>query len=204
MRNVLGVIGVTLFVFLTSCDSDPKEYLFLENENLNVIRSFENSLSSNELEGIYHGKAPSNFFPGRDSLDLERSLMFLRSGHEIPLKTTYYFTPDSSVELISYEWNVVQPGMNVQQVDSATALEDKKWNKYERLFYGISEDVGKKYGHVTRGDGKTVKEKSALWDLWEKEVFWELEDKTIELKLVWMPKPGFKHFKILLKVYGFR
>ncbi len=206
IQNIhLSLLVLSFSLILYSCGSDSENNFFLlEQKSLTEIKAFENTQDSEEIEGIYHGKAPSNFFPERDKLTLDNSLMFLRDGNEIPLKTAYYFTPDSTVELIVYEWNVAQPGMNVKEVEEATATEDKKWKLYNGLFYSISEEIGKLYGHPTRGDGKTIKEKSALYDLWKKEVYWELEDKTIELKLIWMPKPGFKHFKILVKAYGFK
>ena len=207
MMNYLMRTSVlfTFCVLLFSCaSSDEDAYISLKRKPFDKIITYEQSLGSVQLDGVFHGKAPSNFFPGRDSFDLDRSLMFLRQGDEVPLKTVYYFTPDSTIELILYEWNVVQPGMSLAQADSATRGLDKEWNRYEALFYSIAEEVGKQYGAVTLGDGKTVKEDSKLWDLWKKEVSWELQDKTIELKLVWMPKIGFRHHKILLKVYGFK
>ena len=81
------------------------------------------------------------------------------------------------------------------------ATQDGKIDWYYGQFIKIANQITERVGNPTSGELGVNREKMEIMDFYKSEVEWKQTNRTIILKLYWVPKPGYKIYKIFATVY---
>lgn len=196
----LVILGLFSVLLLSACENEISPKLLLEAQSIQEVLEFETE--STPIHDVEISPAPKNFFPGRDSLELDNALIFLNTSGAIPLKTKYFYSKkDSTILLTVYEWNKVTPGLSPQEVEILMSKEMKNHDIYEKIFYDVALEISKKYGKVSSGDGVLEKKGFSIMETYTREAQWDLKDKIADLKMILIPSKGYHIYKVILKIY---
>lgn len=196
----LVILGLFSMLLLSSCKTESTPKLLLAAHSVQEVLEFETE--STQIEDVKISPAPKNFFPGRDSLELDNAIMFLNTSGAIPLKTKYFYSKkDSTILLTVYEWNKATPGLSPKEIEALMLTEMKNHEIYEKIFYDVALEISKKHGKVSSGDGVLEKKGISIMETYTKEAQWDLKDKIANLKMILIPSKGYHIYKVILKVY---
>lgn len=115
---------------------------------------------------------------------------------ELPLKVRYYFTEEDTVEKVMYEWSKIIPDLTAEQLDSIMLDEINNIDTYNHKYDQVANHLTKKYGFPAEGDGHLKRERFEMLDMWKRKQVWKKDQLTVSLNLVWVPKAGYRIFKV--------
>lgn len=126
---------------------------------------------------------------------------FIRStAEELPLKVRYYFSTEGKVNKVVYEWSKIVPDLTPEKLDSIMLNEENNMEAYHARYDAIAAQFTEQYGLQAEGDGYLRKERFEMLDMWKRNQRWKNEKQTIDLNLVWVPKVGYRIFKVFVEV----
>ena len=202
MRNYLLLLTL---ISLSGCDffqsENPQNILLFQKMKADKIVSVEKELTK-EIKFI-KGK-PSKFICPKTTncKELTECLRTVRTAeNELPLITKYYFSKDSMVNFIHYEWSQTVPGLTVKERERRMSIETRRFPVYIAKLNTIAEKLQKEMGEPISNDGEIKKNKTSLLDLYNYNMSFKKGDKYVDLKLIWSPKRGARFFKVWTKVY---
>lgn len=131
---------------------------------------------------------------------VKNAKVFMRNVEgELPLKVRYYFSEEGKVKKVMYEWSKVIPNLTPQQLDSIMIEEANNIGSYHEKFERVAEVLTTQLGLPTSGDGHLVKERFEMLDMWKRNYAWKKENQHTKLNLVWVPKLGYRIFKVYVE-----
>jgi hypothetical protein len=198
---MIKYLFIPFVFFLFSCGQNHVENLMLEQPtSKEEIIKYEKELGSTFHTTTYNGTPPKQSL--NDSIVYEASLMFVNEkATPLPLKSKYYYDEKGEFKVIFHEWNLATPGLSIEKVDSLMATQDGKVDLYYNQFVKIANQITDRIGQPTGGDASLKREKMEIMDFYKSYVEWNQEDRYVVLKLYWVPKPGYKIYKIFTTVY---
>ncbi len=114
----------------------------------------------------------------------------------LPLKVRYYFSKADKVEKVMYEWSKIVPNLTPEQLDSIMVGEINNINVYHNKYDQIANQLTEQYGLPTEGDGHLKKERFEMLDMWKRKQVWKNDELTVSLNMIWVPKTGYRIFKV--------
>lgn len=195
--SVSRALLIAIVFACSSCFFGPNpNALYFDSSSLDQIREQEKKLGAKEYNGFSHGIGRVS-----DKQTWGQSIMFLRSDTDfLPLLTKYYFDADSTVQFIQYEWNKAVPGTSVKERDNMMLEEREKHTAYHHKFMEIAKQITNSYGSPTQGDGRVKRIPFEQLYMYKADYSWDLEDRSIHHRMVWIPSQGIPVFKIFTKV----
>lgn len=180
----VGFIVAIVGLLLTSCNE----------KKLQTDIWFAQSSEKDVVE--YESKIPGEEIP---TIVAKEARQFLRqTNEELPLKTRYYFKGGVCNKVI-YEWSKVVPGLEPQELDSLMTAEANNMKVYSEKFDQIAQSLSEKYGVPVSGDGHLKKERFEMLDMWKRDLKWKQGNQNTKLSLVWVPKIGYRIFKVFVE-----
>lgn len=179
---LIGIIALVLF----SCES---------NRGLETDLWFEQADAQTVL---VHEKKNSGV--EQDVSVVKNAKVFMREEEGIlPLKVRYYFSEEGKVNKVMYEWSKVIPNLTPEQLDSIMTEEANNIGNYHAKFEQAAEVLTEQLGLPVSGDGHLVKERFEMLDMWKRNYEWKKENQHTKLNLVWVPKLGYRIFKVYIE-----
>lgn len=115
---------------------------------------------------------------------------------DLPLKVRYYSSKEGQVDKIMYEWSKLIPDLTNTALDSIMNEESNYKEKYNRKFNQVAEQLKAIYQVPVSGDGHIRKERFEMLDMWKREYKWKKGKQHIKLNMIWVPKMGYRVFKV--------
>lgn len=191
-----------LFAFtFFSCTKNHVENLMLDQPSAkDAIIKYEEDLGSILHKTTYNGTPPKMGL--NDSIVYEKSIMFVNEkATPLPLKSKYYYDDNGTFKVLFHEWNLATPGLSIEETDSLMATQDGKIDWYYDKFITIANQITARIGNPTKGDLNVKREQMEIMDFYKSYVEWDQPNRLVVLKLYWVPKPGYKIYKIFTTVY---
>ncbi len=194
-----------LLTSLTACDlfqsESSQNTLFFETIKVDELKHLEKGLTD-EITFL-KGKPSKYICP--ESVNCNELTEYLRTVRktkgELPLITKYYFSKDSTVKFIKYEWSQTVPGLTVAERERRMSIESKRFPVYLKKLNKVAEILQVEMGKPVSNDGEIKKTKTSLLDLYNYTMSFKKGKKNVDLKLIWSPKRGARFFKVWTKVY---
>lgn len=200
---MIKVLPIFLFIILglSSCEKNQVDNLIIDQPNSKEeIITHEKKMGSTFFETKYNGTPPKQGL--NDSIVYEESLMFVNYKTEpLPLKSKYFYDSKGEFKVIFHEWNLATPGLSIAKNDSLMATQDGKIDWYYDQFIRTANQMTERIGNPSKGNIGIEREKIEIMDFYKSYVQWDMPDKTVILKLYWVPKPGYKIYKYFVTVY---
>jgi len=195
-KSILFVLLISLF----SCSQENNEVLFSLGKT-EEIKSFESTNGGY----LYSDTLIISMMNVPDSVKgkVDKELKFLRNEKAVlPLKTRYFYdSKTQNTACILYQWDRLRPGMSNIESDSLLNLDDNNMAIYDEKFNEIGRMIIEKFGEPNRGHGNLRQEKFNMLDMWKRQLIWDIKNHYVELNMVWIPKTGYRIFKIYLVYY---
>ncbi len=198
---MIKYLFIPLCILLFSCEKNHVKHLILDQpESKEYITVHEKTQQSKAHTTTYNGTPPKQGL--NDSIIYEESIMFVNDkATPLPRKSKYYYNTENEIKVIFHEWNLATPGLTLEKLDSLMATQDGKIDWYYDHFIKIANQITERVGNPTSGDLGINREKMEIMDFYKSQVEWKQENRKIVLKLYWVPKPGYKIYKIFAAVY---
>ena len=165
-----------------------------------AIIKHESKLDNPPFTTIYNGTPPKQGL--NDSIVYQESILFVdHKATPLPRKSKYYYDKNGDFKVIFHEWNLATPGLSMEKTDSLMATQDGKIDWYYDEFIKIANQITERIGNPTSGELGVNREKMEIMDFYKSQVEWKQENRHVILKLYWVPKPGYKIYKIFATVY---
>lgn len=195
-----NIILFVLIVSLFSCSNENNEVLFSLGATSDT-KSFESSNGGK----LYSDTLIISKMNVPDSVKgkVDKELKFIRNEDAIlPLKTRYFYDSKTQQTLcVLYQWDRLKPGMSNVESDSLLNLDDNNMAIYDEKFNEIGKMIIEKFGEPNHGHGNLRQEKFNMLDMWKRQLIWDIKNHYVELNMVWIPKTGYRIFKIYLVYY---
>ncbi len=114
----------------------------------------------------------------------------------LPLKVRYYFSKADKVEKVMYEWSKIVPNLTPEQLDSIMVGEINNIDVYHKKYEQVANQLTEQYGLPAEGDGHLKKERFEMLDMWKRKQVWKNDELTVSLNMIWVPKTGYRIFKV--------
>ena len=83
-----------------------------------------------------------------------------------------------------------------EKLDSIMLGELNNIDAYNAKYDQVASYLVDHYGFPAEGDGHLKKERFEMLDMWKRKQVWKKDKLTISLNMVWVPKTGYRIFKV--------
>ena len=182
LRTYQVILTISVLLGFTSCSDDKlKTELWFNQATVAEVEAYEQTQG-----GVLH-----------ESELTKGAKVYMRQGEEaLPLKVRYYFSKDDKVEKVMYEWSKIIPNLTPEKLDSIMVEELNNIDAYNAQFDLVATHLSQLYGFPTEGDGHLKKERFEMLDMWKRKYIWKKDKQTIALNMVWVPKTGYRIFRV--------
>lgn len=178
--NVL-IICLVLISFSSCSDDKLKTELWFEQATKTEVLAHEQTHG-----GTLH----------KSELTKEAEVFMRDSTAKLPIKVRYYFTKEDSVKKVMYEWSKIVPNLTPEQLDSIMLEEINNIDAYNAVYDQVATYLVDQYGFPVAGDGHLKKERFEMLDMWKRKQVWQKDELVVTLNMVWVPKTGYRIFKV--------
>ena len=194
------LLFVSIVLFLSSCSQEDNKLLLDVESKEEVIEKEKNK--GGEL--LYDSLIISNLnVPETYRGKVDKELKFLRNSKAtLPLKTRYFYkAEENTVKVVLYQWDRILPGFTLEQTDSLLNMDANNMELYDAKFNEVGEQLIDRFGLPNKGHGSLKQVKFKMLDMWQRQLIWDLDTEYAELNLYWVPKTGYRIFKVFVVYY---
>lgn len=191
---------ISVIVLLSSCSNENNTLVFELGEKSKIIElekkegsqlAYDSLIASNlNVPDLYRGV-----------VDQEMKL-FRNKKATLPLKIRYFYTSeDKDVKVLFYQWDRILPQHKASEIDSLMNLDVNNMALYDAKFNEVGEQIIEKFGLPNKGHGSLKQEKFKMLDMWKRQLIWDLDNDYVELNMYWVPKMGYRIYKVFVIYY---